>query len=197
MLYNEIGGGNLDQILQQRLNVKGPGAVAPTVAPEVMPVLALEVDRPEWSVIKGEVPVSIRVTQNAVVGNFSFAWISLAAGSGLLFVCTRIKVNAASTGVSLRFGNPQGVVTVAGSQAMRARDSRVSSLAPIIVQLGDSTTVAGAGNVIDTFVPGDDIEVPIILAQGQGMTLTTGAVNNNLDVRIYGYYRNLVTGELG
>lgn len=56
-VFNEIDEGGLNAILTTRLGMPG-GSPAPSLAPEIMPQLVLENDRPEWGWAKGEMRCS-------------------------------------------------------------------------------------------------------------------------------------------
>lgn len=196
MLFNEIGGGNLDQILQQRFNVKSAGAVAPSIAPEIMPVVALENDRPEYSALKGEFWFSVGLSAAAVVGNFSFAYLQNTLAANVLLVIREMRATSTSGSIFVRFGAPQGVVTASSSQQLRTRDARLPNLSPIQFDIGDCTLTA-SGNTLDTIAAGEIVPYPLIVAPGDTLTFISSAVNQLVSVKLYGYYRNLVTGELG
>lgn len=196
MIYNEIGGGNLDQILQQRFNVKSGGAVAPAIAPEIMPVVGLEMDRPEWSALKGEFWFSVALSAAAVVGNFSFAYLQNTLAANLLIVVREMRLTSTSGSVFVRFGAPQGVVNFTGSQQLRTRDARLPNLSPIQFDIGDCNLTA-SGNTLDTLVASEIVQHPLIVGPGDTLTLVSSAVNQLVSVKLYGYYRNLVSGELG
>lgn len=94
MLINQaIGTGDLSEVLVKRLRTPG-GAPAPNVAPEVFPTMALEVDRPEWGWLKGEMRFAAWGGPAGVVGQLSRVRLINPAGTNTIAVVTRIYANA-------------------------------------------------------------------------------------------------------
>lgn len=69
--FNEIDEGGLNQLLVRRLGMK-TGSPAPTIAPELMPNITLENDRPEWGYLKGEMWCAGNFTVPLVAGQFGY-----------------------------------------------------------------------------------------------------------------------------
>jgi len=92
--YDQIGEYGLGQLLAKRLTTPG-GAVAPTVAPELFPVLALENDRPEWSYLKGEQLRARAVDVAAVAGQYSMLQLYIPSNSPTIGVIEEISARAA------------------------------------------------------------------------------------------------------
>jgi hypothetical protein len=88
--FNEIDEGGLNAILVRRLGMK-TGTPAPTIAPEIMPMLALENDRPEWGFPKGEMACSGVFTTGIVAGQYAIVNIVNPLTSGVLAVIDHIS----------------------------------------------------------------------------------------------------------
>lgn len=70
-VFNEIDEGGLNAVLTRRLGMPG-GSPAPSLAPEIMPQLVLESDRPEWGWLKGEMRCSGYFYAGAVAGQYAY-----------------------------------------------------------------------------------------------------------------------------
>ena len=70
-VFNEIDEGGLNAILTRRLGMPG-GSPAPSLAPEIMPQMVLENDRPEWGWLKGEMLCAASGFEAALLGNRSY-----------------------------------------------------------------------------------------------------------------------------
>lgn len=81
--YNEILTGALSQVLAKRLGMQ-TGTPAPTLAPEIMPVVSVEADRPEWKALANE-------------GYFGAGGAVAAGGAGTF--SRVLMINPASSGV--------------------------------------------------------------------------------------------------
>lgn len=90
--FNELGERGLNAVLQARANMPGV-APSPSMMPEVGPTLALEVDRPEWGLWKGEYGIGIRLSIAGVLGEHTVVWVQPQAGQ--IMVIDRIALDAA------------------------------------------------------------------------------------------------------
>lgn len=95
MNYNQAAEFGLQQLITRRLTTPG-GLPAPTVAPEMFPVISLENDRPEWGFLKGERHMTGFYQGGPTVGNFEGVELRNPAGSGVIVVVNRIVTIAAA-----------------------------------------------------------------------------------------------------
>ena len=117
-MQNEIQGGRLNSILHKLLNM-AEGSPSPTLATDVFPMLALEVDRPEWHFLGGERLGWARWYLGGTAAQYSHVGLRNPAGSGVLLVVDRIVVSVAA-------GNPVqlGLRTVAAVDVVSSGLSR-------------------------------------------------------------------------
>lgn len=94
MGQNDIQEGGLNAIIQRRLNIKGDLPPSPTVGPEIIPILALEVDRPEWLFLSNERRMWFEVNQDPPAGQRVNTAIHNPAGSGVLVVVESITIQS-------------------------------------------------------------------------------------------------------
>lgn len=87
-VFNEIDEGGLNGILTRRLGMPG-GSPAPSLAPEIMPDMTLENDRPEWGWLKGEMHCSGNVLVAAVALNHGVVEFVNPTGSNTIATFTR------------------------------------------------------------------------------------------------------------
>lgn len=94
--FDSIGEFGLGQLLARRLTTPG-GAVAPTVAPELFPVLTLENDRPEWGYLKGEQLRARAIDVAGVAGQYAMIQLYIPSNSATIAVIEEIHARAASS----------------------------------------------------------------------------------------------------
>jgi len=119
-MQNEIQVGRFNAILSKLTGITG--APSPVMATDVFPMLALEVDRPEWSFLGGERLGWMRWTDAAVAANYSSVGIRNPANSGVLVVIERIEAHISAAGQW--FVGVRANTTVDASGTCLARDSR-------------------------------------------------------------------------
>lgn len=193
-VFNEIDEGGLNSILVRRLAMK-TGSPAPSIAPEIMPDLTLESDRPEWGYLKGEMLCSGAFEQLLVAGLFSVLTLRNPSGSGLLATISRIQNTGAAPFRVCRiaFGTEAMTTTAyAGVQDLRFRFRTMA------MQTATSTPAAVANQGVfcnlDTafrVFPG-----AIVLPPGSAVQLQTLAVNTTLAAEVSWYERAAQGGEL-
>lgn len=81
--FNEILEGKLNQLLAARFAMQ-TGTPSPTLAPEIMPVVVLESDRPEWARLRQELPFGGSGTVAGVAATNSWVALRNPAGSRIL-----------------------------------------------------------------------------------------------------------------
>jgi len=169
--FDQIGETGLDQVLAKRLTTPG-GAVAPTVAPELFPVLTLENDRPEWGYLKGEFRYFRALTPTAPAAS-SHVILRNPANSSLIAVLERVtgSTTAGALGISMApIGN---FATGAASATGVPRDGRYSAFAGGVFTRTSQLVVFSADAALAAVAEGFrtvsttlDFSDPIILTPG-------------------------------
>ena len=95
---NDIQVARFSSILHKLLGIT-EGSPAPTLAPELLATVALEVDRPEWAFLAGERWCLGTGDQAATALNYSHVGLFNPAGSGVLGVLEKLIVTDFSGGV--------------------------------------------------------------------------------------------------
>lgn len=143
MGVNEIQVGRYNGLLHKLLDMK-EAAPAPTLAPDIFAVLALEADRPEWAFLAGIKLCSASVNIAANAGFPSIMQLSNPPGSGIIVIVSKgnawrnsdgvilVDISSTSTGLPVsvnhfvrdpRWGAPGGVsptAVVTSSNAIAA-----------------------------------------------------------------------------
>jgi hypothetical protein len=196
-MFNGINEGGLNNILSQRLGVKGSSA-APAVAPEVFPCLTLENDRPEWSWLKGESLRGIQRFTAAVAGQNNALQLYIPTNVNAVAVVTRIQIHNAVQHLITR-APINGTVTGWTTVNSIPRDFRNPTTGEAVRCEAVSTASAFVGATIanssSNVVP---FNQPIVLAPKLGVALIirTAVVNTALDVDVQWYERSALPGEL-
>jgi hypothetical protein len=192
--FNEIDEGGLNSILVRRLAMK-TGTAAPTIAPEIMPDLTLESDRPEWGFLKGEMLCSGAFEQLLVAGTFSVLTIRNPTGSGILTTISRIQNTgtAAFRVVRIAFGTEAMTTTAyAGVQDLRFRFRTMST------QTATSTPAAVANQGVFAILDTGFRVFPeyLVLPPGSAVQLQAITLATDLKAEVSWYERPVQSGEL-
>lgn len=123
MPINEVQVGRYNAILHKLLDMS-EGAPSPSLATDIFPMIALEVDRPEWAFLGGERLCSMTWFDGATASNYSALGLRNPAGSGVLVVLE--AVNTEELSVGLYFGLRSNS-TIDASFPGRCRDSRMAA----------------------------------------------------------------------
>lgn len=120
------GVGRYSELLRRLLDVPGGSpAIGREISPDLVPVIALEVERPEWSFLKGERLASGTGAIGGAVATRATVRLLNPAGSGMLVVLEEVWVQGEETSffVTLRW-NPTTVTGEAVSAGTRVLDGR-------------------------------------------------------------------------
>lgn len=96
-MQNEIQVGRYSAMLHKLLQMK-EGAPSPTLATDIFPTISLEVDRPEWKFLGGEMICSGWGAKAAAAGEYGNVVLENPTGSGALVVLERIGISIATAG---------------------------------------------------------------------------------------------------
>jgi hypothetical protein len=194
-MFNEILEGGFNQVITQRLGMKG-GAAAPAVAPEVFPTMALEVDRPEWGWLKGE----------AIIGHFTFVAAAVGVRSALQLyvpgdrdiICTVQNISCITTD-AVRIERAIGIGGTVGPwtpEVTNPRDFRYppQGAGTLLETIQDTPSgnglIAVLNNVQPTFTD------PIVITPNTSLLVMTENLNTALSVSIQWRERVALPGEL-
>jgi hypothetical protein len=194
-VFNEIDEGGLNAILTTRLGMPG-GAPAPSLAPEIMPQLVLESDRPEWGWPKGEMRCAGYFTVPAAAGVNSYVQFYNPPSSNSIVVIDYIE-NIVTNDIAV--ARCASSVLAAGSQVyagvcdMRFR-FRTMQLQTTTVQ---ALTPATQG--LFTFLNAalHPFQGTLVLAPDDLVIVYGQNVNNGIDFNVRWYERVAQSGELG
>lgn len=201
-IFNEILTGSLANILSKRLGMQ-TGSPSPSLAPEVMPVIALEVDRPEWSALGYEARCGGSISVAAAAGFFSGFRLINPTGSNTLAVVEMFQVQSAAV-VTVETYQQQLPLLIGTAGTSTPLDTRLPSGAvtknSVCSLSGDNTgfVPAIAGKRVWR-VPAnslDPISLPIVLKPGTSIEFAGATVNTLVAGGIYWRERALVQGEL-
>lgn len=192
--FNEIDEGGLNSILVRRLGMQ-TGSPAPTIAPELMPMLALENDRPEWGWPKGEMLCSGVFTTGTVVGQYAIVNIVNPTSSGVIGVIRHVSnVTGEDFNVCrISFGTQVMTAAVyAGVCDLRFRFRTMG----LQTAVDNRATVANQG-VFDTLVGlQHTFEGAIVLPPGSCVQLQSVNVGVAISANVRWYERPVQSGEL-
>jgi hypothetical protein len=161
------------------------------------PGFAIEVDRPEWSVLKNELLFFHARTNPAVAGNFSFVVITPIGNDRIVVVKKVLVINDnAAAAQSYKIGMAQAAQQTTPTRAS-SRDLRrlgVSVTAGIPVGAGELLASVPAFNI-----PANQVQVfdePWVLQAGlpggdSSLVVQGGVVNQSVRAYFWGYERRL------
>lgn len=203
-LPNEIQTGRLNAILHKLLGIT-EGAPAPSLAPDVFSMLALEVDRPEWKFLAGErLCCASKYLAAGGAGQYTSFILWNPAGSGILAVVTRIfnHLGAAATYVvRANATEPSGAGYASAASYRGLRDFRYapSPTAKPTCLLYYQTTASPAGiNVLGQWrigAGGEIRDIDVVLPPGTGLSCENSTVNTEASVGFFWRERALEPSE--
>jgi len=196
--FDNIGEASLDQVLVRRLTTPG-GAVAPTVAPELFPVITLENDRPEWGYPKGERLCAATVFATAVAGQFCSAQLYLPSTSRELIVVKAIVATTTNTINIQRLVGIGGGGAGWGARTTLTRDFRWNAerTSGILEQRTNAVAPTSFSAIAQlSGVLNASITEPIVISPGTALGINCAIVNTQLSALIYWTERGAQPGEL-
>lgn len=198
-MLNEIQTGRYNAILGKLLGMKQ--TPAPLLATDIFPMLALEVDRPEWPFLAGVRLCGGYRSDAAVVGQYSHIALRNPTGSGILAVVT--SWNAYATSTAYCYAGIRAQAGLDATAAGNARDGRWSTAGAFAskCELGDYTNAVAAPGAVVMAWPisasgqGLVTNVPIVLPQGFELMFSLNGNNNSLTASIQWYERPQLPSE--
>lgn len=197
--FNAIGEYGLNDVLTKRLTTPG-GSNAPSVAPEIFPVLTLENDRPEWIHLAGGGLFSKVVSITAVAAQYSMAQIYVPSDRRTIVVVENVRRSSSPTGINIA----RGVGISAGlggwvGQSTAARDFRQRSEGSgAIIETTTNVALPTTFALLDLLETdnGEAHAVPFIVTPGTALILFGTAVNSTLRFTLKWRERSAQPGEL-
>jgi len=179
---NEIQVGRLNGLLHKLLAMK-EGSPSPTLAPEIVPAIILENDRPEFHFAAGTTIAMAGGDAGAVVGQVPQILITNPASSGVLTILEHVLlIKTAATVFAQLLPTSVG----SGGQARNVRDSRRP---PVVV--------AGSHAGIATRVTGTNAAVSLITAAGYVMRAEVDTFQTDLEIVLGPGTEILFEGSVG
>lgn len=166
-LENEILVGRFNRLLQRLFSMKGP-VPSPQLGGDINAGIELEVDRPEWGFLSGEMRFAGWFSQAAVAAQVSEVGLQLNLKSGVIVVVEQIIIDNSSAG-ALEFEVKTGTgAPLTGLVSMAATDQRFGTK-KTAVQIGSSTEAVAtpANRVVRVSIPANSsliLAIPAILA---------------------------------
>jgi len=197
---NDIQIGRLSGMLHKLLGIT-EGAPVPTLAPELIATIPLEVDRPEWAFLGGESLCYGGGAQGAVAGEMSHVQL-LNRSPGVLAVLERVDINMTANG-TVYYGHEDAVFPGGSVQVSSGfRDSRKARGTGVTAC--ECWTQTDAGVLIDTVLGKHPVlgyglltlYPNIILTPSKGFAVACTTVNVSLYVTFYWRERMLEKSEV-
>jgi hypothetical protein len=171
-----------------------------SIAPELLPVIALQVDRPEWLLHLGELPLSLGILQALNAAQNSAAQIRNPPGSNTIVMVDEVEVSMTAAGevfASVQQISAADMTTLAGTNI--GRDTRSGSSRGM-AQVSSQNNVATT-NIIRRIQNGSGLpwvwrNLGVILAPGSALQVSTGSVNESLSVSFVWRERRVRPEEL-
>lgn len=192
-MINEIQSGRLNAILHKLLALK-EGAPSPSLATDVFPMLGLEMDRPEWKYLGGEVLVSGWGAKSPVAGEFGNVTLENASGSGALIVLEQIGISIATAGQVEIFPlhTASGLTNVSSRYARDLRwDNPTGTFfkqATGIIRQGDLTPISPS-NAYFYPLAGTSCLYPVEYVIPPGRGISVRAATANIALRVWFVWR--------
>lgn len=200
MPTNDIGADRFQARLTKELRIKG-SMPAPVLAPEIVPVLVVEGERPENLILQRERRYACGLTLGAVAAEFYYFQLNNPAGRNGVVIVEEIGISCANP---WDFGYSDDAVTASlGLRASYCLDTRVPWHGP---RIGIGNPVIGtdiAAGLINVFGRVNSgaatfvvIKPNVVLTPGHGFSIWVTVLN----VMVHGYMiwreRQLEDGEL-
>jgi len=187
MAVNEIQIGRYNSLLHKLLAMK-EGAPSPILAPEIIPVVVLENDRPEWRFLEGVILRAGGGSQAAGgAGTVAMYGLRNPVGSNALLVVERVFIGTTTISVfTIQTLNQDSALTAANFGF--PRDNRVSGAAGAVAKAGVGICVGGsaatgftnAKDLVSLLVPANVTSVfdlSFVLQPGTELIILCGTAN--------------------
>jgi hypothetical protein len=169
------------------------------IAPELIPVIALQDDRPEWGWLLGESLLGLGFIQTAFAAQNSAAQIRNPPGSGVLVMIDEVEASSSAPGelnLCVQQISAGNMTTIQGTNI--GRDTRLQGNRGIAICSAQNN--AAATNIVKYVNSGTAPWVwrnlGIVLAPGSAAQVLTTAVNTQLDVSFVWRERRVRPEEL-
>lgn len=181
----EIQGGRWDNLLRRLFPVKGQ-AIAPALAPELLPVVVVQPFDFRMRAILGDKAFGCYTEQVGVAGQFGCTQIYNPAGSGLLFLLRELRVYSDGA-QSVYLGHFDATTVLANTANVYPLDSRLqqgataTSAMPVTYGTNAAVSARLFGRVRASVVNTEYLwQNPVIVRPGHYFKVRCGAVNTSL-----------------
>jgi hypothetical protein len=201
-LANEVQVGRFSHLLERLLSMKGELATQ-QLAPELLPVLCLENDRPEWAALANERLCYGGGAQGAVAGEFAAVQLVNPPTGDTLMVLDRMIISPFSAD-SLSFGAINTLFSGGGVSLGNTafRDGRLTQGVDTTRGIVASQTSVGfpmtgvmSINPVAANLLPIDMPFPYVMQPGRGIGVAVAAVNVALIVAFFWRERKLEASE--
>jgi hypothetical protein len=159
----------------------------------VPPGVTLEIDRPEWSVLKQEELFSQIAPLVAAGGAAAMSKVQFVCPPGKFAIFKLILHGKAAGAFACAVRLIASVTTGAWTffDRVKARDTRLRTpTQTLAMEVWVENTTGVAGTQLAVFQPGDHFDQPIVIAPGFSLLLDPNALNTQIDsVSVHGYLR--------
>lgn len=205
-VHNELPRDFLGKALKNALGVNDAESVIERFSETLQPTINL-FERPEWSILRGELLWVVTPTQAAVGAEFQQVGIRNPTGSGKLVVLERMFLAAVTSGqkqIEIR-GRAQGAVLASAAVSNRdLRHTKTASFQDGLTTLGITNSAAArVGTQLHGFVAGTNnewggpYELNIVIPPGFEVFAGTATVNLATSFCFVGRERTAFPEELG
>lgn len=193
--FNEIQTGRLNSILHKLLDMK-EGAPAPSLGSDIVPMLALEVDRPEWKFLGNEKLCIAPFLPAAVASNIGQGSIFNPDGSNVLCIIEDWVWTVQSTStftVEVRVDTSEITGTLRSGQLRDGRWGAPNTVFPTC-RVRDNATGSTVGGFLlanyrgtgSQLLARPPLAVPFVLTPGNAYTV--GGVQGVANSNVFGYF---------
>lgn len=183
---NEIQAGRYNDLLHKLLSMK-EGAPSPTLSPEIVPILDIESDRPEWRFLAGEYLFAALAEVTGVAAQLQRISIVNPAASGVIIVLERLTVRT-SGNVSIQWG--VGLASAAGAPTVLGlvRETRWGAISSAcgLVTNQNSAALAQAQEQLPVLTNDTGLvtRLDYILSPGFALNFVPNAVNTSFGISL-------------
>lgn len=197
-LPNEIQVGRYSALLHKLLDMK-EGAPAPTLAPDVFSMLALEVDRPEWKFLMGErLAMGSQSVGAGGAGTYCSVGLYNPADSGVIVILEKVWNTIGTTRrCNIRLGTGSTGLTLVGA-GRGLFDTRFGLHLPT-AQMSKEATATPAGTIIAGQYTFNNVgyswDIPVVLAPDSFISFQDTTANQAAYLNIFWRERPLNPSE--
>lgn len=204
--FNQLLNSRFSDVAEKLLGLQEQHGVT-SVAPEMMPVVVFEMDRPEYSFLKREKLWYGSMNEAALAANFSQIAVINPTGSNLIVVVKGMIIDPLAANVNFQAGYIINLATwtagTAGAPVARDRRWPIDPVAghplPKTQLFGIQNAAAQLHVELRASVPTNtsSLVLPLdyVLIPGSGFGVLNGTLNAQLNATFWGYERTMLPEE--